>query len=238
MFRFSSTVRSRSLVRACGITPIERRAASGLRLTSCPAMRATPEVMGSSVVIMRMSVDFPAPLGPSRPKVSPSSTAKEISSTAVNSPYFFTMCSTSMALPALPLPPFGLMFTMPLLHRRRGLGFRLRRLLFALLIARLQHGRRHQHVGGHAGHKQLAGIVYTQLQDHGFNIALAPADIALGGEITFHRLEEDFASHYLPARHANVVDVAQGDAVGISFRHRRLHPGVAQIHNGDDGLAG
>src|SRR5580658_5203477 len=36
---FSSTVRSRSLVSACGITPIMRRAAFGSLATSWPAMR-------------------------------------------------------------------------------------------------------------------------------------------------------------------------------------------------------
>ena len=88
---FSSTVRSRSLVSACGITPIIRRAAFGSFATSCPAMRAFPAVIGISVVIMRISVDFPAPFGPSSPKISPSFTLKETSSTAVKSPYFLTM---------------------------------------------------------------------------------------------------------------------------------------------------
>ena len=49
------------------------------------------------MVIIRISVDFPAPLGPSNPKISPSFTLKETSSTAVKSPYFLTMCSTSIA---------------------------------------------------------------------------------------------------------------------------------------------
>src|SRR5258708_23652312 len=46
---------------------------------------------------MRISVDFPAPFGPSRPKISPSFTLNETSLTAVKSPYFFTMWSTSIA---------------------------------------------------------------------------------------------------------------------------------------------
>ena len=41
-----------------------------------PLMRAVPEVGGTSVVSMRMSVDLPAPLGPSRPKTSPCSTVE------------------------------------------------------------------------------------------------------------------------------------------------------------------
>src|ERR1700682_2531147 len=60
-------------------------------------MRALPEVIGINVVIIRISVDLPAPFGPSNPKISPSLTLKETSSTAVKSPYFFTMCSTSIA---------------------------------------------------------------------------------------------------------------------------------------------
>src|SRR5579872_5811272 len=52
---------------------------------------------GDQRVIMRIRVDFPAPFGPSSPKISPSFTLNETSSTAVKSPYFFTMCSTSIA---------------------------------------------------------------------------------------------------------------------------------------------
>src|ERR1700674_1872273 len=97
MFIFSSTVKSRSLVRACGITPIVRRTASGSRATSCPSTRTAPAVIGISVVIIRINVDFPAPFGPSSPKISPSFTANEISSTAVNAPYRLTIRSTSIA---------------------------------------------------------------------------------------------------------------------------------------------
>src|SRR5271157_2744764 len=62
-------------------------------------MMARPLVMGSSVVIMRISVDGPAPFGPSNPKISPCFTANETSSTAVKSPYFLVMWSTTMASP-------------------------------------------------------------------------------------------------------------------------------------------
>src|SRR6516165_1165894 len=99
MLRFSSTVRSMSLVMACGMTPMHCRASSGSFSTSKPLMMARPLVMGSNVVIMRMSVDLPAPLGPSRPKISPCFTAKETSSTAVKSPYILVMWSTTMASP-------------------------------------------------------------------------------------------------------------------------------------------
>ncbi len=38
---------------------------------SKPLTRAMPEVGGTSVVSIRISVDLPAPFGPSRPKTSP-----------------------------------------------------------------------------------------------------------------------------------------------------------------------
>src|SRR5208283_1130472 len=98
---FSSTVKSRSLVSACGITPIVRRTAFGSCATSCPATRADPAVIGISVVIIRIKDDFPAPFGPSSPKISPSFTAKETSSTAAKSPYRFTICFTSITSGAL-----------------------------------------------------------------------------------------------------------------------------------------
>ena len=43
---------------------------------SKPLTRAVPEVGGTSVVNMRMSVDLPAPFGPSSPNTSPCSTVK------------------------------------------------------------------------------------------------------------------------------------------------------------------
>ena len=65
-----------SLVSAWGMTPIMRRTASLSLVTSWPPTMALPEVMGTSVVIMRMSVLLPAPFGPSKPKISPSATEK------------------------------------------------------------------------------------------------------------------------------------------------------------------
>src|SRR4029079_833861 len=86
-----------SLVIACGITPIDLRTSLGWRMTSKPLMIAVPAVGVSSVVIMRMSVDLPAPFGPSRPKTSPSSTPKLTPLTAVKSPQRLTMSRTSIA---------------------------------------------------------------------------------------------------------------------------------------------
>jgi hypothetical protein len=91
MIRFSSTLSSRSLVIACGMTPIDLRTPLACLTMSKPLTTAVPEVGGSSVTIIRMSVDLPAPFGPSNPKISPLSTEKLIPLTAVKSPNFLTM---------------------------------------------------------------------------------------------------------------------------------------------------
>jgi len=49
-------------------------------------MVARPEVGGVRPVIIRIAVDFPAPLGPRKPTTLPGRTSKEMSSTAVNPP--------------------------------------------------------------------------------------------------------------------------------------------------------
>jgi hypothetical protein len=97
MIRFSSTLNSRSLVMAWGITPMDWRTPSDCLTTSKPLITAVPDVGGSSVTIIRISVDLPAPFGPSRPKISPSSTAKLMPLTAVKSPNVLTMFRTSIA---------------------------------------------------------------------------------------------------------------------------------------------
>jgi hypothetical protein len=52
-------------------------------------------VGGMTPVIIEMLWVFPAPLGPSNPKISPSSTEKLMPLTAVKSPYFLTSSWTS-----------------------------------------------------------------------------------------------------------------------------------------------
>ncbi len=54
--------------------------------TSMPATIARPLVMVMSVVSMRTVVDFPAPLGPRKPKIPPGSTESETPRTACTSP--------------------------------------------------------------------------------------------------------------------------------------------------------
>tara|TARA_B110000240_G_scaffold186698_1_gene223629 strand:+ start:304 stop:693 length:390 start_codon:yes stop_codon:yes gene_type:complete len=55
-------------------------------MTSKPAIKAFPDVGFSKVVKIIIVVLFPAPLGPKNPKISPFSTEKETSFTAVRSP--------------------------------------------------------------------------------------------------------------------------------------------------------
>src|ERR1039458_1522729 len=64
--------------------------------TSRPSTRTLPEVGRLRPSIISNVVVFPAPLGPSTPKVSPCSTEKEMSSTAVRLPYFLVRFATSM----------------------------------------------------------------------------------------------------------------------------------------------
>src|SRR5271156_5893470 len=86
MSTFSHPVRSRSEVRACGMTPIFSRTCRGWRATSKPATNAWPSLGVSSVVSIRTTVVLPAPLGPSNPKTSPRRTSKLTLSTAVKAP--------------------------------------------------------------------------------------------------------------------------------------------------------
>src|ERR1035437_7804796 len=82
-----------------------RRISSGSVATSKPLTDALPEVGVKSPHNMRMAVDFPAPLGPRKPKISPFSTASETWSTATNEPNFLTRSRISteiMPSPALP----------------------------------------------------------------------------------------------------------------------------------------
>src|ERR1035437_410356 len=95
--RFSRQLSSRSLVIACGITPIAWRTLSGSFTMSAPSTRAVPAVGSISVVSIRMSVDFPAPFGPSKANVSPRSTVNETSFTAVKSSNRFVIARTSTA---------------------------------------------------------------------------------------------------------------------------------------------
>ena len=53
---------------------------------SCPSILTSPEVAARQPVIMFMVVDLPAPFGPRKPYMRPSSIVKDRSDTAVCSP--------------------------------------------------------------------------------------------------------------------------------------------------------
>src|SRR5947207_6812686 len=57
---------------------------------------ALPSVAGMKPVRIRIVVVLPAPLGPRKPRISPRSTRKLTSSTAVKRPYRLVRCWTSI----------------------------------------------------------------------------------------------------------------------------------------------
>src|SRR5262249_27694910 len=79
------------------MTPIDFRTSSACRTISKPFTVAVPSVGCNNVVSILISVDLPAPLGPSSPKISPRSTVKLTPFTAVMSPNRLTMFRTSIA---------------------------------------------------------------------------------------------------------------------------------------------
>src|SRR5260370_14366189 len=65
--------------------------------TSKPSTWALPPLRGKRPVSILMTVVFPLPLGPRKPKISPFSTRKLTSLTAVKFPKRRTRCSAGMA---------------------------------------------------------------------------------------------------------------------------------------------
>src|SRR6266702_3071713 len=73
------------------------RTASDAVRTSRPSIQAAPPLSGKSPVSILITVVFPLPLGPRKPKISPFSTRKLTSFTAVKLPKRRTRCSAAMA---------------------------------------------------------------------------------------------------------------------------------------------
>src|SRR5437667_3685002 len=73
------------------------RTASDAVRTSRPSIQAAPPLSGKSPVSILITVVFPLPLGPRKPKISPFWTRKLTSLTAVKSPKRRTRCSAEMA---------------------------------------------------------------------------------------------------------------------------------------------
>src|SRR6056297_1926940 len=74
---------------------------SGFVFTSTPATLALPPEGGNSPHSIRIVVDLPAPLAPSRPRMLPECTLKVILSTAVKCPKRFSSCSALIAYSSL-----------------------------------------------------------------------------------------------------------------------------------------
>ena len=72
--RLSRPVINGAALGFCETSPMLCRTAAGSRRTSWPATRTAPESGRDKVERMRTVVDFPAPLGPRRPKISPGRT--------------------------------------------------------------------------------------------------------------------------------------------------------------------
>src|SRR5260370_6276472 len=119
--------------------------------TSRPSTKAEPLLSGKRPVSILMTVVFPLPLGPRKPKISPFSTRKLTSLTAVKSPKRLIRCSAEMAASA------GFFVT-------SGIG--------SISLFKF-------HVGGHAGKHAAGGIVdanlYAKNLVHAF---LAGLDVA------------------------------------------------------------
>src|SRR4030066_625386 len=67
-------------------------------IMSCPATEPLPEVGVMMPHSMRIVVDFPDPLAPKKPNISPFFTEKVILLTAMKSPNFFSRFVTEMEL--------------------------------------------------------------------------------------------------------------------------------------------
>ena len=80
--------------------PSLARASGGRRVTSAPAKDTVPEVTGKSPVRQLKNVDLPAPLGPIRPRMSPSSTVTDASSTALKAPNALVTLRASISMAA------------------------------------------------------------------------------------------------------------------------------------------
>src|SRR5882762_8638564 len=111
------------------------RTASESVRTSRPSTKAWPLLSGKRPVSILMTVVFPLPLGPRKPKISPFPTRKLTSLTAVKLPKRRTRCSAEMAT-----SPFicGLVATASIL-------------------------RFQFHVGGHPGKDAASGIIDSDL---------------------------------------------------------------------------
>src|ERR1044071_4642452 len=146
-------------------------------MMSKPPTFAEPAVGGISVVSMRMSVDFPAPLGPNRPKISPRSTLNVMPLTAVKSPKDLVIRWVSISF---------ICSVMRSLRSRFGA---------ASCLRDGQH-----YVYSHADGEPPIVVVHPQPHLKGLDISLRPANVALCGEARIHAAIENCSSALLPRR--------------------------------------
>ena len=85
-FRYSAPVRRPNKAMPSGTTPIWRFTSLVRSAKSSPRISMRPEVGARSPVSILMVVDFPAPLGPRKPKNCPGATRRFTSLTATKSP--------------------------------------------------------------------------------------------------------------------------------------------------------
>ena len=90
-------------------------------IMSKPPTVPAPEVGDNIPHSIRIVVDFPAPLGPRKPKISPRFTSKLILFTAVKAPNFFSRFETLTAISG-----FGFMFGLIIIHNRDKCLFKCR----------------------------------------------------------------------------------------------------------------
>src|SRR5713226_6453392 len=230
---FSRAVSSGSDVCAWGITPITWRTASACFTMSFPPTSALPEVGGVSVVSMRIKVVLPAPLGPSRPKISPSCTSKLTSFTATKSPNCFLSLMTSIAFVGVAFISLTC-FSLGSIRRK---VFRGARTAGAPPPRAAGFGRWQKHCGGHAGDEPVPEIRHGHFDGKGFDVPLRAAHVPLRRKIIFDALENDRTLEQVSRRqpHLKLLSILNG--VDISFLDVGLHPEVINIEDGDDGRA-
>src|ERR1700704_2696932 len=98
--------------------PSRARDSGGKRVTSLPANATLPDVTGRSPVRQLKKVDLPAPLGPIRPRISPSSTATDALSTALKAPKALVTSLASITMAARRCGLGGIAARRPALEQR------------------------------------------------------------------------------------------------------------------------
>src|SRR5690348_10100740 len=91
---------------------------------------------------------------------------------------------------------------------------------------------RQQDFSGHAGNERAVGIVDLKLQANGLDVALAPTDVALGGEVALDGLEDDSALDRLARGQSHLELVSLCDEAGFGFGSFGADPGIAEIDDG------